>query len=221
MARKAFSSSNYRARFDWPFKVLFFFSSGIISLFILIFNKLLDGGSSNPALNTQLRQAVDQAIKRDMPNHTIQGILRKASAPMAAGASKLKRHFVEARVLNKVFMVCVLYTDRFAGDRMTIATLFRKSGAAPMDVRHMFSEKGVLEAVAPSVVEGSSEVEDEHQLEERCTVDAIEYGAEELEVLNVGERRVLVNHNHCFFFLYSMYYIFFYLRFYFNKTVFF
>lgn len=125
-----------------------------------------------------------------MPNHTIQGILRKASAPAAAGASKLRRHFVEARVLNKVFMVCVLYTDRFAGDRMTIATLFRKGGAVAMDVRHMFTEKGVLEAVAPPGASGGAEGEEE--LEERCTVDAIEFGAEELEILDVGQRRVLV-----------------------------
>lgn len=101
-------------------------------------------------------------------------------------ASKLKRHFVEARVLNKVFMVCVLYTDRFSGDRMTIATLFRKGGAVPMDVRHMFTVKGVLEAVAPTT--------EEIDLNEQCTMDAIECGAEELEVLDADQRRVLVYH---------------------------
>lgn len=126
-----------------------------------------------------------------MPNHTIQGILRKANA--ATAANKLRRHFVEARVLNKVFMVCVLYTDKFAGDRMVIASLFKKCAAVPMDVRHMFTEKGVLEAVAPPLLEAAAAAEGEAELEERCTVDAIECGAEELELLDVGQRRVLVS----------------------------
>lgn len=59
------------------------------------------GGSVNPATNGQLRQAIDEATKRDMPNHTIQGVLRKAAATQAV-PSKLKRFVIEARVLNKV-----------------------------------------------------------------------------------------------------------------------
>lgn len=125
-----------------------------------------------------------------MPNHTIQGILRKAATP-----GKLRHHFVEARVLNKVFMVCVLYTDKFAGDRMALATLFRKGGAVAMDVRHMFDEKGFVEALAPAAADQPDESAE--QLEERCTVDAIEWGAEELEVIEGQQRRVLVSWLNC------------------------
>lgn len=96
-------------------------------------------------------------------------------------------------------MVLVLYTDKYAGDRMQIATLFRKGGAVAMDVRHMFEEKGFVEATlaaaapAAAAADGTAPATPtEEELTERCTEDAIECGAEECEVLDVQQRRILV-----------------------------
>lgn len=95
-------------------------------------------------------------------------------------------------------MVLVLYTDKYAGDRMQIATLFRKGGAVAMDVRHMFEEKGFVEATLDTTAAAAAGGADaaplgEEQLTERCTEDAIECGAEECEVLDAQQRRILVN----------------------------
>lgn len=98
----------------------------------------------------------------------------------------------------QIFMVCVLYTDKYAGDRMQLATLFRKGGAVAMDVRHMFEEKGVVEArlAAPAA---DDEALGADALLERCTEDAIEADAEEAEVLDAEARKVLVS----FFFFFD------------------
>lgn len=94
-------------------------------------------------------------------------------------------------------MVLVLYTDKYAGDRMQIATLFRKGGAVAMDVRHMFEEKGFVEATLDATAAAAPGADaaplGEEQLTERCTEDAIECGAEECEVLDAQQRRILVN----------------------------
>lgn len=124
-----------------------------------------------------------------MPAHTIQGILKKA-AVTPADSPKLKRYVIEARVLNKVFMVMVMYTDKYAGDRMVISTLFRKGGATTCDTRHMFTEKGFVDAIATEAIAGSDVGPAE--LEEICTEHAIECEAEELDVLNAEKRHMMV-----------------------------
>lgn len=148
-----------------------------------------DGGSPNPSSNTLLRQALDEAVKRNMPAHTIQGVLKKATAS-PPDSPKLKRYVIEARVLNKVFMVMVMYTDKYAGDRMLISTLFRKGGATVCDTRHMFTEKGFVDAIPSEAIAGI-DVSPE-QLEEICTEHAIESEAEELDVLDAEKRHMMV-----------------------------
>lgn len=124
-----------------------------------------------------------------MPAHTIQGILKKA-AGSPADSPKLKRYVIEARVLNKVFMVMVMYTDKYAGDRMVISTLFRKGGATTCGTRHMFTEKGFVDAIASETIAGSDVTAE--QLEEICTEHAIESEAEELDVLDAEKRHMMV-----------------------------
>lgn len=124
-----------------------------------------------------------------MPAHTIQGILKKA-AGTPADSPKLKRYVLEARVLNKIFMVMVMYTDKYAGDRMVISSLFRKGGATVCDTRHMFTEKGFVDAIASEAIAGSDVTPE--QLEEICTEHAIESEAEELDVLDADKRHMMV-----------------------------
>ena len=146
-----------------------------------------DGASTNPTLNTPLRQAIEDALKKNMPNSTIQNILKKASAQQSSTGSRLKKHFIEARISNKISLVCIVYTDNFPGCRQTIASLFRKNGAQATEIRHMFTEKGVIDCTLHTKIDAT-----EGALEEICTEHAIETGAEEIEIVNSELRNVMV-----------------------------
>lgn len=126
-----------------------------------------------------------------MPQHTIQGILKKSDPTASAG--KLKRHQIEGRILNKIFFVCVLYSDKYVTDRMQIATLFRKCGVTACDTRHLFTEKGFINCVmATAIEEGAAAALTETQLVEMATDVAIECGAEDVEVVDYQQRHLLV-----------------------------
>lgn len=129
-----------------------------------------------------------------MPQHTIQGIIKKCSGQPAG---KLTRHIIEAKVLNKIFMVCVLYTYKYAGDRMQIASIFRKNSALAADTRHMFTEKGFLE-VSADAIQSIGNTKNAEEFEEVCTENAIECGAEEIEILDLDKKLVLVSLNAIF-----------------------
>lgn len=93
--------------------------------------------------------------------------------------------------MNKVFMICVLYSDNIPGTRMTIAPILKKNGATVTDTRHMFFDKGIIEAFAGDNVNASTRDE----LEEICTEHAIECGAEELEILDVASKHLTVSNS--------------------------
>lgn len=85
--------------------------------------------------------AVEQALKRDMPNSSIQNVLKKCSAQ----TDNLKKYLLEIRHGFKVFMVVALYTDNIIFSKSTISTLLKKSGSAYADTVHMFTDKGIVE----------------------------------------------------------------------------
>lgn len=62
-------------------------------------------------------------------------------------------------------------------------------GAGFADCRNMFDEQGVVEATVPEKHNGL----DEAALEEACTEDAIECGAEEVEVVDFQSKIVSVS----------------------------
>lgn len=134
------------------------------------------GGSANPDLNTTLRIAVEEALKRNMPNSTIQGVLKKCTTQSA----KLKRHTLEIRYGLKVFIVAVLYTDNLAGSKMLLAPILKKSASSYSDTRHMFYEKGIIEVIGNEKLDPKTT----NELEEIATDHAIESGAEELEIID-------------------------------------
>lgn len=146
---------------------------------------ITEGGSTNPVLNTPLRIAIDEALKRNMPNATIQGVLKKCATQTA----KLKRYQMEIRHGQKVFIVAHMYTDHYTGAKMTLAALLRKSGSSYADTVHMFFDKGIIEVVGNDKI--TAQTFDE--LEEIGTEHAIECGAEELEIIDVGTRHMTVN----------------------------
>uniref|UniRef100_A0A2M4BWJ6 Putative transcriptional regulator n=1 Tax=Anopheles marajoara TaxID=58244 RepID=A0A2M4BWJ6_9DIPT len=139
----------------------------------------VQAGGPNPAVNNVLRAAIDEALKKNMPNATIQGILKKCTVQSV----ELKKYTVEIKALDQVNVICVLYTDRFAQLKMEMATILRKNFALFFDTMHAFDERGFIEAIPPPEVTSD-------QLESVCTDHAIETGAEDIEVMDEGNRLV-------------------------------
>ncbi|EDS35950.1 cystinosin [Culex quinquefasciatus] len=141
----------------------------------------MQAGGPNPAVNATLRAAIDEALKKNMPNSTIQGILKKFATQQSA--AQLKKFTVEIKAFDQVNLICVLYTDRFTQLKMEMATTLRKNFSNFSEVKHMFDEQGYVEAIA-------SENKAESDLLSACTEDAIEAGAEDVELMNEESRLI-------------------------------
>lgn len=131
-------------------------------------------GGPNPALNTTLRNVIDDALKRSMPMASIKGTIKKCETDK----SQLKKYTLEFKALNKIYMVGIIFTDNLTGLKIQVATLLRKAGAAYADSQHLFDSMGLIEAIVP---------EDKiklplDKLENVCTDDAIECGAEDVNI---------------------------------------
>lgn len=148
----------------------------------------MQAGGPNPAVNATLRATIDEALKKNMPNSTIQGILKKFATQQSS--AQLKKFTVEIKALDQISMICVLYTDRFTQLKMEMATILRKNFSNFSEVKHMFNEQGYLEAIVPP-----SKAADD--LLSICTEDAIEAGAEDVEVMSEESKlvRFLCNPN--------------------------
>ena len=85
---------------------------------------LQEGGSADPALNAQLRNVMDEALRKNMPMATIQNVIKK----FKNNKSDVKRYRIDLRYKQKVFMVCIIYTDNFAAVKMDMAPILKKSG---------------------------------------------------------------------------------------------
>lgn len=148
-----------------------------------------DGGSANPKLNSQLQSLIDQALKQKMPMATIQNVLKKYSDQ--SNQVKLIKFIQDIRALGKVNLIAVLLTENVTLTKQTMANFLKKFPGSSIDhnCRGMFDERGLVEASVPDKLKGLDEV----ALEEACTEDAIECGAEEVEVLDFEEKVVNVS----------------------------
>lgn len=132
-------------------------------------------GGPNPALNTTLRNVIDDAVKRNMPMANIKTTIKKCESDKTL---LLKKYTLEFKALNKIYMVAVIFTDNLVALKIQLATLLRKSGSVYADSQHLFDSMGLIEAIVP---------QDKlnlplDQLESICTDEAIECGAEEVNV---------------------------------------
>ncbi|KAJ6641049.1 putative transcriptional regulatory protein [Pseudolycoriella hygida] len=141
-----------------------------------------EGGSVNPEFNPTLKIAIQEAAKRDMPNSSIQTVLKK----YAGQSEKLQRYFVELKHGQKVFIVLVLYTDNFTHFKTLLGTVNRKMGCTYTDTRHMFCEKGIVEVVGNETLNSKTPEE----LEEIATEHAIECEAEEFEIIDANAKHL-------------------------------
>lgn len=140
-----------------------------------------EGGSSNPDLNSTLQNAIDEARRRDVPQATIQGYLKKLAE--TKDKSQLQRHVFEGRVYKKLNFIAVIYTDKLAHVRVQLATIYRKHLIETVNVKRFFNERGVFNVIARDGIDITN-------FDDQCLTDAIECGAEDVEVFNVDERKV-------------------------------
>ncbi|XP_055371935.1 probable transcriptional regulatory protein Fnod_1106 [Condylostylus longicornis] len=133
-----------------------------------------EGNSSNPATNTALKNAIEFALKKNMPLSTIQNTIKK----IEASKTQIKEHVLEIKALNKVYMICVLYTDNLATLKINLAPILKKGRACYSECRHLFEDMGLIQAIAHNEIKNKSSVE------EIFTEDAIDVGAEEVEIID-------------------------------------
>lgn len=136
-------------------------------------------------MNSHLKSVIDVALKNSMPQANIQTVIKKYSSPTA----ELRQIILEMKILNKISAVAIVYTDNTIHTKQAISTVLRKTNGAYSDCRRLFEEIGLIEAIPPMTTSSSSgSVE---QLLEQCTDDAIECGAEDVEVLDEKERLMI------------------------------
>ncbi|XP_005186949.2 probable transcriptional regulatory protein Fnod_1106 [Musca domestica] len=134
-----------------------------------------DGGSADPNLNSELKSVIEEALRKNMPMATIQNNLKK----FTASKTQLKKYRQDVRFKQKVFMVCTIYTDNFAQLKMDMSTILRKGGGVQIDAGHLFEDFGLIQATADKTRLAAGE-----SLEDKATEDAIESGAEDIEVID-------------------------------------
>lgn len=134
----------------------------------------------NPAVNSALRSAIDLALRNDVPKATITTALKKYTE---ATDANLRRHLFECRLYCKVYTVITFYTANLIQTRMQINTAMRKHNADQTKVKHIFTERGVINAIVRPTI-------NETTIEDDCTTDAIECGANDVDVFDVAQRYV-------------------------------
>lgn len=138
-----------------------------------------DGGSTNPATNSYLRTAIEQATKKNMPMSTINNQIKKFNANDA----QLKRYFLEFKAQNRLFFICEAYTENLAMFKQNMNTVLRKSGGSMADVKHFFEETGLVFVTRPDVTASTAS-----EFEDKLTEDAIESDAQEVEDIDFAAK---------------------------------
>lgn len=151
----------------------------MVFFFFFVFTE--GGGSTNPTINTALRSAIDRAIDRNVPQSTIKVVLKKLSE--TPDTSKMIRHLWEGRLYGKLFLVIAIYTDNLALARNQLSVPFKKHNFTMNNTKHLFKERGVIDALA------RSDIRVDH-FEDDCLNDAIECGAEDVEIHDVNQQQV-------------------------------
>ncbi|XP_031618443.1 uncharacterized protein LOC116337742 [Contarinia nasturtii] len=139
-----------------------------------------DGGSPVPETNPMLRDAVAEAIRRDVPKTTIQNFLKKLSE---IKDKPIQRYLYEGRMYKKLYVVISMFPNSVGLAKIQIATVFRKHLVEAINAKRVFNERGVINVTARDGISL------EH-IEDECLSDAIECGAEDIEVYNAAERQV-------------------------------
>lgn len=148
------------------------------------------GGSIDPAINSQLRLAIDNASKQKMPKSTIQNTLKKCSTIN----QQLKKQLFELRVgtHGQIFAIVILYSDNIIGARMQLMQILKKFAAIITDCRHLFYEKGIIDAYGTTELFANIVDNNNDKMDEIILEHAIESNAEEYEIVNETTKQLMV-----------------------------
>ncbi|XP_033151230.1 probable transcriptional regulatory protein MYPU_6240 [Drosophila mauritiana] len=140
-----------------------------------------EGNSADPAINSLLRTEIERALKQNMPSGTIQNTLNKFKASKV----QLKKYRIDIKYKRNVYLICIFYTDNFSGVKMDATPMIKKAGGEFMDVGNLFEDFGLIETRYDT-----AKLLNESSLEDKATNDAIELGAEEIEVVDNADGSV-------------------------------
>lgn len=138
------------------------------------------GGSTNPATNSYLKTAIEQARHANVPMATVNNQIKKFNINDA----QMKRYILEMKTMNRIFVIVEFYSENFVKSKNNIHTAMRKAGQTILgDVKHMFDEIGFVKGTR---VEGTFASESE--FEDKVTEDAIECDAQEVEDIDFATK---------------------------------
>ncbi|EDW86695.1 uncharacterized protein Dwil_GK23563 [Drosophila willistoni] len=141
-----------------------------------------EGDSVDPALNSMLRSEIDKAVKQNVPFDTIQNTLRR----FQNNKMQFTKHRLGIQYKKNVFVICIINTNNFSGFKMDATAMIKKSGGIFVDVTHIFEDFGWIRArLAEVVLYPKSQT-----FEEKVFEDAIEFGAEDVKVVDCSSRTV-------------------------------
>ncbi|XP_017151400.2 probable transcriptional regulatory protein MMOB1910 [Drosophila miranda] len=135
-----------------------------------------DGNSADPAINPSLQSEIEKALKQNMPMSTIQKTLNQFKRV----AQNVKKHRLDIRFKRNIYIICTICTDNFAAVKMDATAMVKKSGGEYIDVGHMFQDCCLIQSQydTSKLLEGQS-------LEDRAVEDAIELGAEDIQIVDI------------------------------------
>ncbi|RZC40603.1 translational activator of cytochrome c oxidase 1, partial [Asbolus verrucosus] len=134
-----------------------------------------EGGSTDMKKNSKLESVIEQARRANMPQATVQSVLRSCENDK----SNSKPHLIEIKGPGGCIILCEVFTNNLHSLKQNIATLLRKNQSKYSDGggMHLFEEKGIVEVE----IEKTAKSE---ELLEIATDHAIESGAEDVKVLD-------------------------------------
>lgn len=132
-------------------------------------------------MNSTLRKAIEEAKRHDVPAATIKTTLKKLTDQ--PDLKKVHRHIYEGRLYGKLYLLIVVYSENLQTTRCQLGPPFRKHNFVSNNSKALFTERGVIAAVA------RADVRTDH-FEDDCLNDAIECDAEEIDVIDIDQRLV-------------------------------
>uniref|UniRef100_A0A6M2DYI2 Putative transcriptional regulator n=1 Tax=Xenopsylla cheopis TaxID=163159 RepID=A0A6M2DYI2_XENCH len=134
---------------------------------------IVEGGGTDPKMNSQLTNIIEHALSKNMPKATVNKILMNyhVKAPMKQGVIELKM------IKRNIFILLTVVTDNLSRTKGEVNYIVKKSKLVTFDMcKHMFREKGLI---TTKLIEG--------QTFAKVLKDAIEVGAEEVDLVADNE----------------------------------
>jgi translational activator of cytochrome c oxidase 1 len=142
-----------------------------------------EGKSPDPAMNSKLNSLIQEALKKNMPMGTIQGVLKKCKET----PTQLIKHHFELKFLGKIFVVAEYYAENLVFLKNNFNIVFRKEKQAQnISVRATFEEMGIVQVLVPDDQSKSDE-----EFLEKMTEVAIEIDAHDVDEADFKSKTVI------------------------------